>query len=190
MCSFPRLFAAYHGLLRLTAPTGIHHRPIVRLTILLFPLDTSLFPRLQDFPIKRVLLPLVPYLANLRCVSPFQVLHSVFLTLYCQKSRHVPRSPASLPFPLPFGKRGKERITSKIKIRQICVYTSLSSTELAGLQANPIRFSFTELKHSSFSALTFSHRKGGDPAALSSTTTLLRLHPPHKAYLRQLPPCG
>jgi hypothetical protein len=36
MCSFPQLIAAYHGLLRLTAPTGIHHRPIVRLTILLF----------------------------------------------------------------------------------------------------------------------------------------------------------
>ena len=33
-------------------------------------------------------------------------------------------------------------------------------------------------------------RKGGDPAALSSTTTLLRLHPPHGAYLGQRPPCG
>ena len=33
-------------------------------------------------------------------------------------------------------------------------------------------------------------RKGGDPAAPSGTTTLLRLHPPHKAYLRQRPPCG
>ena len=32
--------------------------------------------------------------------------------------------------------------------------------------------------------------KGGDPAALSSTTTLLRLHPPHEAYLRQRPPYG
>ena len=27
--------------------------------------------------------------------------------------------------------------------------------------------------------------KGGDPAALSSTATLLRLHPPYKTYLRQ-----
>ena len=26
--------------------------------------------------------------------------------------------------------------------------------------------------------------KGGDPAALSSTATLLRLHPPYRAYLR------
>ena len=33
-------------------------------------------------------------------------------------------------------------------------------------------------------------RKGGDPAAPSGTTTLLRLHPPHKAYLRQRPPYG
>ena len=32
--------------------------------------------------------------------------------------------------------------------------------------------------------------KGGDPAAPSGTTTLLRLHPPHEAYLRQRPPCG
>ena len=32
--------------------------------------------------------------------------------------------------------------------------------------------------------------KGGDPAAPSGTTTLLRLHPPHEAYLRHGPPCG
>ena len=31
-------------------------------------------------------------------------------------------------------------------------------------------------------------QKGGDPAALSSTATLLRLHPPHRAYLRHRPP--
>ena len=31
-------------------------------------------------------------------------------------------------------------------------------------------------------------QKGGDPAAPSGTTTLLRLHPPYKAYLRQRPP--
>jgi len=30
--------------------------------------------------------------------------------------------------------------------------------------------------------------KGGDPAALSSTATLLRLHPPYWTYLRQRPP--
>ena len=30
--------------------------------------------------------------------------------------------------------------------------------------------------------------KGGDPAALSSTATLLRLHPPYQAYLRHRPP--
>ena len=41
--------------------------------------------------------------------------------------------------------------------------------------------------HTLFSS---SLRKGGDPAALSSTTTLLRLHPPHGAYLGQRPPCG
>ena len=32
--------------------------------------------------------------------------------------------------------------------------------------------------------------KGGDPAAPSDTATLLRLHPSHRFYLRQLPPCG
>ena len=32
--------------------------------------------------------------------------------------------------------------------------------------------------------------KGGDPAAPSGTTTLLRLHPPHGTYLRHGPPCG
>ena len=32
--------------------------------------------------------------------------------------------------------------------------------------------------------------KGGDPAAPSDTATLLRLHPSHRYYLRQLPPCG
>ena len=31
-------------------------------------------------------------------------------------------------------------------------------------------------------------QKGGDPAALSSTATLLRLHPPYRAYLRHRPP--
>ena len=36
MCSSPRLFAACHVLLRLSAPLGIHHRPSLRLTILLF----------------------------------------------------------------------------------------------------------------------------------------------------------
>ena len=30
--------------------------------------------------------------------------------------------------------------------------------------------------------------KGGDPAAPSGTATLLRLHPPHQAYLRHRPP--
>ena len=30
--------------------------------------------------------------------------------------------------------------------------------------------------------------KGGDPAALSSTATLLRLHPPYQAYLRRRSP--
>ena len=33
-------------------------------------------------------------------------------------------------------------------------------------------------------------QKGGDPAAPSGTTTLLRLHPPHEANLRHGPPCG
>ena len=32
--------------------------------------------------------------------------------------------------------------------------------------------------------------KGGDPAAPSGTATLLRLHPSHLSYLRQLLPCG
>ena len=31
-------------------------------------------------------------------------------------------------------------------------------------------------------------QKGGDPAAPSGTTTLLRLHPPHETYLRRRPP--
>ena len=33
-------------------------------------------------------------------------------------------------------------------------------------------------------------QKGGDPAAPSGTTTLLRLHPPHRAYLGKRPPRG
>ena len=39
-------------------------------------------------------------------------------------------------------------------------------------------------------SLSFCPTKGGDPAALSSTATLLRLHPPYQAYLGQRPPCG
>ena len=31
-------------------------------------------------------------------------------------------------------------------------------------------------------------KKGGDPAAPSGTATLLRLHPPYRAYLRRCPP--
>ena len=71
------------------------------------------------------------------------------------------------------------------------MYTSLSSAELTEFPEETRKFQFTELKHVELLQLyTFSHRKGGDPAALSSTTTLLRLHPPHKTYLRQRPPYG
>ena len=41
-----------------------------------------------------------------------------------------------------------------------------------------------------FPSFSFCPTKGGDPAALSSTATLLRLHPPYQAYLGQRPPCG
>ncbi len=41
--------------------------------------------------------------------------------------------------------------------------------------------------HSTSASLPFS-QKGGDPAAPSGTATLLRLHPPCKAYLQQRPP--
>ena len=37
---------------------------------------------------------------------------------------------------------------------------------------------------------SLSSQKGGDPAALSSTATLLRLHPPYQAYLRRRLPYG
>ena len=60
----------------------------------------------------------------------------------------------------PLGRTGKER---KLEV-SACVYT--------------------------YTFFSSSLRKGGDPAALSSTTTLLRLHPPHGAYLGQRPPCG
>ena len=46
------------------------------------------------------------------------------------------------------------------------------------------------IRFRAYTARTSSLGKGGDPAAPSGTTTLLRLHPPHKAYLRQRPPCG
>ena len=35
--------------------------------------------------------------------------------------------------------------------------------------------------------LTITPLKGGDPAALSSTATLLRLRPSHQSHLRRLP---
>ena len=38
------------------------------------------------------------------------------------------------------------------------------------------------------STLKICSLKGGDPAAPSDTATLLRLHPSHQFYLRQLPP--
>ena len=41
--------------------------------------------------------------------------------------------------------------------------------------------------HTLYLIIPFS-QKGGDPAAPSGTATLLRLHPPHKAYLRRRPP--
>lgn len=37
VCSSPKLFAAYHGLLRLTAPLGIHHKPILSLDHIIVP---------------------------------------------------------------------------------------------------------------------------------------------------------
>ena len=37
-------------------------------------------------------------------------------------------------------------------------------------------------------ASSLSSQKGGDPAAPSGTATLLRLHPPHRTYLRNRPP--
>lgn len=39
-----------------------------------------------------------------------------------------------------------------------------------------------------FPPFSFCPTKGGDPAALSSTATLLRLHPPHPPHLRRLRP--
>ena len=41
--------------------------------------------------------------------------------------------------------------------------------------------------HTLYLIIPFS-QKGGDPAAPSGTATLLRLHPPHKTYLRRRPP--
>ena len=41
-----------------------------------------------------------------------------------------------------------------------------------------------------YSGQAFLSQKGGDPAAPSGTAALLRLHPPHQAYLRHRPPCG
>ena len=45
------------------------------------------------------------------------------------------------------------------------------------------------LAYTQYQILPFS-QKGGDPTAPSGTVTLLRLHPPYKAYLRQRPPYG
>ena len=77
MCSLPRLFAAYHGLPRPTAP---RHPPwtYIRLTILSFPLLTHLRIQAtydQDFispsclPVKKGLLSLFPSLimSNISC---------------------------------------------------------------------------------------------------------------------------
>ena len=79
MCSYPRLFAAYHGLLRLTAP---RHPPqtYIRLTIL------SLPP-----PASPCTLPVSPYTLHPRLLrfvlppcTPFSV--PVSLPLSCQRS--------------------------------------------------------------------------------------------------------
>ena len=45
------------------------------------------------------------------------------------------------------------------------------------------------LQHKVITYKPFS-QKGGDPAAPSGTTTLLRLHPPYQTYLRHRPPYG
>ena len=49
-----------------------------------------------------------------------------------------------------------------------------TKTRVQGLHRTPVPLPFSQ--------------KGGDPAAPSGTATLLRLHPPRRAYLRQRPP--
>ena len=47
---------------------------------------------------------------------------------------------------------------------------------------------YSSIPFSIVSTLKIFSLKGGDPAAPSDTATLLRLHPSHQFYLRQLPP--
>ena len=49
-------------------------------------------------------------------------------------------------------------------------------------------YAYKRLVTQRYSVSYLSYQKGGDPAALSSTATLLRLHPPYQPYLRRRAP--
>ena len=64
----------------------------------------------------------------------------------------------------------------------------LSGVRSNQLSYNPTKYKNEKEKHTSIDLEHFMLLKGGDPAAGSPTATLLRLHPNHQPYLRNLPP--
>ena len=178
VCSSPQLFAAYRGLLRRTAP---RHPPQTYSCLTIFS-----FPRFK--------------LPTAYALKPSSL-------PYIFKEHAYPAGTPSLLSFLNLGQNRVELLTPALSERcsnqlSYCPVFDNSRTCLlikghrerkkAGLSQNTLvrTTSFDTCGLRAYTARPSSLGKGGDPAAPSGTTTLLRLHPPHKAYLRQRPPCG
>ena len=209
------LSAAFRSLSRPSSPyssIGIRHEPIFRLTILSF-----LFPRIS-FPL--LLLPdfftyvkrsvhfhslyAVSYLTFTRpfpvlpfrnsCFFPSLLLSKNCRQLFFQNAAFMEQDRVELSTPA-LSERCYNQLSycSKSQLKKIYIKNQLKKKRPE--KPSHKNFTATVCTHTlpgnfRFPLFSFCPTKGGDPAALSSTATLLRLHPPYQAYLGQRPPCG
>ena len=209
------LSAAFRSLSRPSSPyssIGIRHEPIFRLTILSF-----LFPRIS-FPLLPhpaftylCQAPRLPSLAIRGFVSylhsslsgftlqelmflPFTFTVKELSATFFQAAAFMEQDRVELSTPA-LSERCSNQLSycSKSQLKKIYIKNQLKKKRPE--KPSHKNFTATVCTHTlpgnfRFPSFSFCPTKGGDPAALSSTATLLRLHPPHEAYLRQRPPYG
>ena len=86
--------------------------------------------------------------------------------------------------------RGFEPLTSGLQSRRSSQLSHAPEKSLFGKSGRKEENDILGRRLQPYTSCLPLSKKGGDPAAPSGTTTLLRLHPPHEASLRHGPPCG